>query len=626
MADSDTRVGAGTAFRDPAGDRGHHSVTEPLWEEEGRPRMGPIGPVRVRVPAKINLHLGVGPLRHDGYHELATVYHAISIYDEITARPGRHAGADHGRVRAPASWRWTSSNLVIRAVRALAAAHGRRAARPAAPAQADPARRRAGRWQRRRGRRAGRLRRAVGHRAVPRRAGRHRRRARLRRAVPGTRRHRAGHRPGRGGQPGAGPRARLALGGRGRRRRPVHPEVYRELDRLRRFGAAAAPAAPPTGCSPRCGSVTRRVLAAYARQRPAGGRAVAAPGAAPDPRGRGWPPARSPASSPVPGRPVVVPVPRDASARRGCRPARRRPASVPRGRDVAHGPVARVARTVCQATQHGSSGGRWRTSSTWTRSARATAPSGRCSPTSRSASTTPTGSAWSGSTAPASPPCCGCSPRPRSPTTGRVTHRRDLRVLCAAAGAGPGRRPPPCATWCVGDAWLPAAFAAEHEWAGDAGVRTVLTGLGMPRPRPGRAGRADVRWRAAPGGAGRAAGPRRRTCWSSTSRPTTSTSPASTGWPGTCSAARGALVVVTHDRWFLDAVCDHDLGGRRRHGPRVRGRLRRLDPGPGRAGTGRGGHRGPPAEPAAQGDRLAAPRPAGPDHASRSSGSTRPTR
>ena len=37
-----------------------------------------IGPVRVRVPAKINLHLGVGPLRADGYHELTTVYHAIS--------------------------------------------------------------------------------------------------------------------------------------------------------------------------------------------------------------------------------------------------------------------------------------------------------------------------------------------------------------------------------------------------------------------------------------------------------------------------------------------------------------------------------------------------------------------
>jgi 4-diphosphocytidyl-2-C-methyl-D-erythritol kinase len=46
------------------------------------------GPVRVKVPAKINLYLGVGPLRPDGYHELHTVYHAIALHDEVTARSG----------------------------------------------------------------------------------------------------------------------------------------------------------------------------------------------------------------------------------------------------------------------------------------------------------------------------------------------------------------------------------------------------------------------------------------------------------------------------------------------------------------------------------------------------------
>ena len=60
-------------------------------DEDEQQRRGASGPVKVRVPAKINLHLGVGPLRHDGYHELNTVYHAISLYDELTARPGRHA-------------------------------------------------------------------------------------------------------------------------------------------------------------------------------------------------------------------------------------------------------------------------------------------------------------------------------------------------------------------------------------------------------------------------------------------------------------------------------------------------------------------------------------------------------
>jgi 4-diphosphocytidyl-2-C-methyl-D-erythritol kinase len=40
--------------------------------------------VVVRAPAKINLQLSVGPLGDDGFHELATVFQAISIYDEIS--------------------------------------------------------------------------------------------------------------------------------------------------------------------------------------------------------------------------------------------------------------------------------------------------------------------------------------------------------------------------------------------------------------------------------------------------------------------------------------------------------------------------------------------------------------
>lgn len=41
--------------------------------------------VTVRVPAKINLSLGVGPVSPDGYHRLATVYQAIDVYDEVRA-------------------------------------------------------------------------------------------------------------------------------------------------------------------------------------------------------------------------------------------------------------------------------------------------------------------------------------------------------------------------------------------------------------------------------------------------------------------------------------------------------------------------------------------------------------
>ncbi|WP_187357129.1 hypothetical protein [Actinomadura sp. CNU-125] len=41
----------------------------------------------VRVPAKVNLQLGVGPLRDDGYHDLVNVFHAVSLFDEVTAEP-----------------------------------------------------------------------------------------------------------------------------------------------------------------------------------------------------------------------------------------------------------------------------------------------------------------------------------------------------------------------------------------------------------------------------------------------------------------------------------------------------------------------------------------------------------
>ena len=38
----------------------------------------------VRAPAKINLSLAIGPLRGDGFHDVATVFHAIDLYDSVT--------------------------------------------------------------------------------------------------------------------------------------------------------------------------------------------------------------------------------------------------------------------------------------------------------------------------------------------------------------------------------------------------------------------------------------------------------------------------------------------------------------------------------------------------------------
>lgn len=102
-------------------------MTEPLFsdEERERTRLAVSGPVRVRVPAKINLHLGVGRLRRDGYHELTTIYQAVSLFDELSARRGdtltlTMEGEGVGELALD------DSNLVIRAVRALAEYTGRR--------------------------------------------------------------------------------------------------------------------------------------------------------------------------------------------------------------------------------------------------------------------------------------------------------------------------------------------------------------------------------------------------------------------------------------------------------------------------------------------------------------------
>lgn len=46
--------------------------------------------VTVRVPAKVNLCLNVGPTDGEGYHQLATVFHAVDLTDDVTVRPSRH--------------------------------------------------------------------------------------------------------------------------------------------------------------------------------------------------------------------------------------------------------------------------------------------------------------------------------------------------------------------------------------------------------------------------------------------------------------------------------------------------------------------------------------------------------
>jgi 4-diphosphocytidyl-2-C-methyl-D-erythritol kinase len=47
-----------------------------------------VTPVVARAPAKLNAQLAVGPLRPDGFHELRTVYLAVSLFDTVTVRAG----------------------------------------------------------------------------------------------------------------------------------------------------------------------------------------------------------------------------------------------------------------------------------------------------------------------------------------------------------------------------------------------------------------------------------------------------------------------------------------------------------------------------------------------------------
>lgn len=80
--------------------------------------------VTVRVPAKVNVQLSVGPLREDGYHDLVNVFHAVSIFDEVVAKESEG-------ITVQVNGKWSDqvptddSNLAIRAARALAKHAGR---------------------------------------------------------------------------------------------------------------------------------------------------------------------------------------------------------------------------------------------------------------------------------------------------------------------------------------------------------------------------------------------------------------------------------------------------------------------------------------------------------------------
>ncbi|WP_309093737.1 4-(cytidine 5'-diphospho)-2-C-methyl-D-erythritol kinase [Streptomyces sp.] len=80
--------------------------------------------VTVRVPAKVNVQLAVGPARPDGFHDLANVFLAVGLFDEITVTPADGLrvtceGPDAGQVPLD------RTNLAARAAIALAERYGR---------------------------------------------------------------------------------------------------------------------------------------------------------------------------------------------------------------------------------------------------------------------------------------------------------------------------------------------------------------------------------------------------------------------------------------------------------------------------------------------------------------------
>jgi 4-diphosphocytidyl-2-C-methyl-D-erythritol kinase len=81
----------------------------------------------VRAAAKINLLLGVGSPRPDGFHTLVTVYQAISLYDDVTVTAAGEVTVatdvasyiDAGQLPGP------GLNIIDRAAALLAQHHGR---------------------------------------------------------------------------------------------------------------------------------------------------------------------------------------------------------------------------------------------------------------------------------------------------------------------------------------------------------------------------------------------------------------------------------------------------------------------------------------------------------------------
>ena len=82
--------------------------------------------VRTRAPGKINVYLSVGALQEDGYHDVATAYQAVSLYEDVSAELDDEFSVTFTGPIDTTSVPVDESNLAIRAARLVADASGYR--------------------------------------------------------------------------------------------------------------------------------------------------------------------------------------------------------------------------------------------------------------------------------------------------------------------------------------------------------------------------------------------------------------------------------------------------------------------------------------------------------------------
>lgn len=82
--------------------------------------------VHVRAPGKINVFLRVGAVMEDGYHDVATAYQAVSLYEDVRAWPADDFSVSFSGPIDASGVPTDGSNLAIKAARLLARKTGYR--------------------------------------------------------------------------------------------------------------------------------------------------------------------------------------------------------------------------------------------------------------------------------------------------------------------------------------------------------------------------------------------------------------------------------------------------------------------------------------------------------------------